>query len=119
MTQNPTHPDPDSVPAVSPPSGHVDLGVSCTLHEAAALRSACLAALDSKDPPALDGSRVERVDTAGLQVLVGFTIDCIERSLHFTWAGRSEALVRGIRLLGLEALLESPGAAPAPAGGEA
>ncbi len=118
MSNPSTQPESDPTGAAPPPPCVVDLGVSCTLHEAAALRTACMAALESKDPPALDGSRVERVDTAGLQVLVGFTIDCMERSLHFTWAGRSETLVRGIRLLGIEPLLESPGAAT-PMGGMA
>lgn len=115
---NETSTPPESEAAAAPAPCVIDLGVSCTLHEAAALRAACMAALESKDPPVIDGTRVERVDTAGLQVLVGFTIDCMERSLHFTWAGRSEALARGIRLLGIEALLESPGAAT-PMGGMA
>jgi anti-anti-sigma regulatory factor len=95
----------------------IDLGVSCTLQDVAAVRSACLAALASKDPPHIDGSRVERVDTAGLQVLVGFTIDCMERSIHFTWTDRSTALERSIRRLGIGPLLESPGLAALPAGG--
>lgn len=96
--------------------GTIDLGVSCTVAEIAALKAACLAALDGKDPPAIDGTRVERVDTAGLQVLVAFAIDCMERSVHFTWTGRSPALARGIRLLGIGALLESPGLAASPIG---
>lgn len=94
----------------------IDLGASCTLHEVAALRAVCLAALEAAEPPVIDGSRVEHVDTAGLQALVGFTIDCMERSRHFTWQGRSEVLVQGIRLLGVEALLESPGVAASATG---
>jgi anti-anti-sigma regulatory factor len=95
----------------------VDLGVSCTLQDAAVVRAACLAALASGDTPHIDGSRVERVDTAGLQVLVGFTIDCMERSIHFTWTDRSPVLERGIRLLAIGPLLDSPGLAASPAGG--
>jgi len=96
----------------------IDLGASCTLQDVAVVRAACLAALASKDPPHIDGSRVERVDTAALQVLVGFTIDCMERSIHFTWTDRSAALERSIRLLGIGPLLESPGLAASPAGGD-
>lgn len=99
-----------------PSPATIELGASCTLHEVAALRAACLAALEAGDLPVIDGSRVEHVDTAGLQTLVGFTIDCMERSRHFTWRGRSDVLVQGIRLLGIEALLESPGIAASPTG---
>jgi ABC-type transporter Mla MlaB component len=110
---------PEDVP--SPPAPRVDiidLGSSCTLPDVAALRLACIAALEAKSPPVLDGARVERVDAAGIQVLVGFTIDCMERSVDFSWAGRSPQLARAIRLLGVDALLESPGIAT-PMGGVA
>lgn len=110
-------------PATDAPDGApralaLDLGSSCTLTEVAALRAACIAALDSKDPPVIDGTRVERVDAAGVQVLVGFTIDCMERSVNFSWTGRSPQLAHAIHLLGVDALLESPGAAT-PMGGMA
>ena len=100
----------------APACAAIDLGAACTLHEAVALRSACLAALGASEPPVLDGSRVECVDSAGLQVLVAFTIDCMERSLNFRWRGRSPVLEQGIRRLGLEPLLDSPGMAAFPAG---
>ena len=105
--------------SAAPAPGHIDLGSACTLREAAALRATCLAALEAAAAPVIDGRQVVHVDTAGLQVLVGFTIDCMERSLHFTWAGRSEPLAAAIRLLGLDALLESPGLAASPAGSAA
>ena len=104
--------------ASASPAPPIDLGSSCTLKEVAALRTACIAALDCKDPPAIDGTRVERVDAAGVQVLVGFTIDCMERSVNFSWVGRSPQLAHAIHLLGVDALLESPGAAT-PMGGMA
>lgn len=103
-----------AAPAVTP----LDLGSSCTLTEVAALRASCIAALDAKAPPAIDGTQVERVDAAGVQVLVGFTIDCMERSINFSWVGRSPQLAHAIHLLGVDALLESPGAAT-PMGGMA
>lgn len=122
MAKKRSRPTATPEPKVAAPQaapGTIDLGASCTLHEVAALRGVCLAALEAKEPPVIDGSRVERVDTAGLQVLVGFTIDCMERSINFSWAGRSDALQQGIRLLGIEALLESPGVAAVPMGGAA
>ena len=109
-------PVPAAIARVAAPA--IDLGSSCTLKEAAVLRMACIAALECKDPPAIDGTRVERVDAAGVQVLVGFTIDCMERSVNFSWVGRSPQLAHAIHLLGVDALLESPGAAT-PMGGMA
>ncbi len=106
-----------SVPPPAPAC--IDLGTHCTLQDVSGLRRSCLDALDGKLPPVIDGSRVERIDTAALQVLVGFAIDCMERSIVFNWAGRSPALVHGIRLLGIEALLESPGLPAMPMGGPA
>jgi anti-anti-sigma regulatory factor len=104
--------------APAPAVTAVDLGSSCTLTDVAALRAACIAALEAHDPPAIDGTQVERVDAAGIQVLVGFTIDCMERSINFSWVGRSPSLAHAIRLLGVDALLESPGVAT-PMGGMA
>jgi anti-anti-sigma regulatory factor len=115
----PTAPSEPSAAAPPVASATIDLGTSCTLHDVAALRETLLVALAAGHSPVIDGSKVERVDTAGVQVLVGFTIDCMERSLHFTWAGRSEALRQSIRLLGVEPLLESPGVAAMPTGGAA
>jgi anti-anti-sigma regulatory factor len=118
----PSMTDPGSGPVdgiVAEPPPMLDLGASCTLTDVATLRTACIAALEAKDPPTIDGTRVERVDAAGIQVLVGFTIDCMERSINFSWSGRSPELKRGIQLLGVEALLESPGAAASPTGGVA
>ena len=109
----------EPVAAPEPVIAAIDLGTACALPDVAALRASCLAALNGKLPPVIDGSRVERIDTAALQVLVGFTIDCMERSIVFSWAGRSAALIHGIRLLGIEALLESPGLPAMPMGGAA
>lgn len=110
---------PKKAPAAASAPTCIDLGTHCTLQDVAGLRRTCLDALDGKLPPVIDGSRVERIDTAALQVLVGFAIDCMERSIVFNWAGRSPALVHGIRLLGIEALLESPGLPAMPLGGSA
>lgn len=109
-------PGPAALESAAAPA--IDLGSSCTLQDVAVLRTACIAALDCKEPPAIDGTRVERVDAAGVQVLVGFTIDCMERSVNFSWVGRSPQLAHAIHLLGVDALLESPGAAT-PMGGMA
>ncbi|MDR2876628.1 MAG: STAS domain-containing protein [Chromatiales bacterium] len=87
----------------------VRFGSSCTLQEAAALRSALLAELDMRKPMLLDACAVAAVDTAGVQMLVDLAIECMERGLAFRWKGRSAVVEHAIGALGVGALLESPG----------
>lgn len=102
----------DATPAASPlASGKVVLGASCTIHEAPALRSHLIAQASHPGPYELDGSAVQQIDTAGVQLVVAFALDCLEKGVHYTWTGRSPQLEEAIRTLGVSALLESPGAA--------
>jgi anti-anti-sigma regulatory factor len=95
----------------TPVVGRAVFGASCTIHEAPALRTQLLALAAHPGPYELDGSAVQQIDTAGVQLVVAFALDCLERSIHYTWTGRSAALEDAIRTLGVGALLESPGAA--------
>jgi phospholipid transport system transporter-binding protein len=92
-------------------AGKVVLGASCTIHEAPALRSHLIAQASHPGPYELDGSAVQQIDTAGVQLVVAFALDCLEKGVHYFWTGRSPALEEAIRTLGVGALLESPGAA--------
>ena len=84
-------------------------GSTCTLQEAPALRTALLAELDARAPLLLDASRIETIDTAGVQMLVDLAIECMERSLAFHWKARSAAVELAVGALGVAALMESPG----------
>ena len=99
------------------PAGRVLLGASCTIHEAQALRLQLLDQASHPGPYEIDGSRVEQIDTAGVQLIVGFALDCLERGIHYVSTGRSAALEEAIQTLGVGALLESPGASPNYAAG--
>jgi len=90
-------------------SGRVVLGVACTIHEAQALRGQMLEQSAHPGPYEIDGSAVRQVDTAGVQLVVAFALDCLERGISYRWKGRSPALEEAIRVLGVGALLESPG----------
>jgi len=92
-----------------PVSGQIVLGVSCTIHEARALREQLLAQAAHPGPYEIDGSGVQQVDTAGVQLVVAFALDCLEKGVAYSWKGRSTALEEAIRVLGVGALLESPG----------
>ena len=88
--------------------GRVVLGGSCTIHEAQALRAHLLERASQPGPYEIDGGGVEQIDTAGLQLVVAFALDCLERSLQYTWKSRSPALEEAIRVLNVGALLEYP-----------
>jgi phospholipid transport system transporter-binding protein len=107
---------PAKVESATPPasplaSGKVVLGASCTIHEAPALRSHLIDQASHPGPYEIDGSAVQQIDTAGLQLVVAFALDCLEKGVHYVWTGRSAVLDEAIRTLGVGALLESPGAA--------
>jgi phospholipid transport system transporter-binding protein len=109
---NATAPAEGVTPAASPMAqGRVVLGASCTIHEAPALRAHLIAQSALPGPYEIDGSAVQQIDTAGVQLVVAFALDCLERSIHYVWTGRSPTLEDAIRTLGVGALLESPGAA--------
>jgi anti-anti-sigma regulatory factor len=91
-----------------PAIGRIVLGASCTIHEARALREQMLAQAAHPGPFEIDGSVVQQIDTAGVQLIVAFALDCLERSVPYAWKGRSAALDDAIRVLGVGALLESP-----------
>jgi anti-anti-sigma regulatory factor len=90
------------------PAGRIVLGPACTIREAAQLRSQLLAHAGKPGPYQIDASAVEAVDAAGVQVLVAFALDCLERNAGYRWTGRSPALEEAISVLGVSALLESP-----------
>ena|SRR5579863_4444126 len=96
--------------ALAEPRGRVVLGGSCTIHEAAAIKAHMLQQLARPGPFEIDGSAVERIDAAGVQLIVAFALDCLERSLPYAWKGKSAALEQAIELMSVGALLESPGA---------
>jgi anti-anti-sigma regulatory factor len=59
-------------------------------------------------PVALNAAKVERVDTAALQLLVAFHRDAVAHGMHPTWAGVSDVFRDAVALLGLTNALELP-----------
>ena len=86
----------------------VVLGISCTIQEAAAVRAHLLAQAAQPGPYEIDGASVEHVDTAGVQLIVAFALDCLEKGVAYKWIGRSPTLEKAINLLGVSPLLEYP-----------
>ena len=100
-----------AAPVAPAPAGRqvrVVLGTSCTIQEAAAVRAHMLAQAAQPGPYEIDGASVENIDTAGLQLIVAFALDCLEKGVPYKWIGRSPTLEKAIDLLGVSPLLEYP-----------
>ncbi|GAB3789649.1 STAS domain-containing protein [Dyella agri] len=90
----------------------VVLPADCRMAAQAALHAELLAALPGGSV-ALDGSQVERVDTAALQLLLLLRRELDKHGSTLAWRGASEALNDAAGLLGLARILELPAAGPA------
>lgn len=84
------------------------LGTSCTIQEAGAVRAHLMAQAALPGPYEIDGASVELIDTAGVQLIVAFALDCLEKGVAYKWTGRSATLEKAIELLGVRPLLEYP-----------
>ena len=81
---------------------HIELGKSLGIREAAELRERLLAAIEAGSL-VLDGSAVERADSAGLQLLVSLQRSLAARGETLTYRGVSPALADAAKILGLTA----------------
>jgi anti-anti-sigma regulatory factor len=76
-----------------------------TIAEAAALKDHLLAYVNQRGEINIDGSRVESVDTAGLQVLLAFVRTIRAQGTVIRWTGISGALLNTAQLMGVAKLI--------------
>ncbi|MEW5756509.1 MAG: STAS domain-containing protein [Pseudomonadota bacterium] len=79
----------------------VSLGEVIDISRALDLKAMLKAVLELKEPIALDGSKINRIDACGLQLLLAFVIKAKTLSIAVQWRGCSEALKRSAELAGL------------------
>jgi len=85
------------------------LAAECTVAEADSLKSDLVRLLADSRTATLDVSAVQRIDTAGLQLLAAFVRDRRTSGRQMRWRGRAPALQAAADLLGLRGMLELPG----------
>jgi phospholipid transport system transporter-binding protein len=83
---------------------------SPTIRTINALQTELAERLDESGPLQIDGTAVDRVDTAGLQLLAAFVRDLRAEARPVEWVGCSDALNKAAQALGLHAALCLPGA---------
>ena len=90
----------------------LDLPANLTISTAEALHEKLEPLLLKDSDIAIVGKDVERVDTAGLQLVLAFKNALVKRNLGFTWKNYSDALFNAALQLGLEKHLALDSAKP-------
>ncbi len=85
---------------------HVALEAALGIADARVMHEKLGAVLASATPVVLDGSRVERLDAAAMQILAVFFRTARDRGLAVSWQGLSPGIQQAAQLLGLEFILE-------------
>ena len=84
----------------------VDLGCSLVISEVESCRNNLLEALQGGKALVLDGSEIQQIDGAGLQLLAAFAQEAEKLSVAFKWHGASQVLCDASRRLGLTEVLQ-------------
>jgi ABC-type transporter Mla MlaB component len=89
--------------------GSLALAAECTVAEADSLKADLMRLLVDSRAVSLDVSGLQRIDTAGLQLLAAFVRDRRTAGRQVKWLGQAPALEAAADLLGLRSMLELPG----------
>lgn len=101
-------------PAAPRQPQRIQLEARMSIVQAAGLHGTLLARLADGGPVEIDGSGVEEIDTAILQLLTSLWRTGQERGIPCSWFGVSEALRRTAGLVGVAQMLCFPEGASAP-----
>jgi ABC-type transporter Mla MlaB component len=77
--------------------------------QAKRLHSVLMTALSSGEPIAIDGTRVQQIDGATLQLLVSLWRTAAAQGTSCSWAGTSKWLSHAASLIGVADALQLPG----------
>jgi anti-anti-sigma regulatory factor len=94
--------------ANSSPGGVFALSADCTVAESAALKSGLLEILREPVSVTLDIASVQRIDTAGMQLIAAFVRERESLGLQIQWRGAAPAFTSAARLLGVASVLRLP-----------
>jgi anti-anti-sigma regulatory factor len=89
-------------------STHIELDARLTIVQAADLRRTLAERLAGGGALTVDGSRVEEIDAAILQLLASLWRTSQDRGIACTWQGASDVLRRMANLIGLAEILHFP-----------
>ena len=93
---------------VAPRTAALALAAECLVSGASTLKESLASLLDEPQPVTLDITALQRIDTAGLQVLTAFIRERAGHGRTVEWRGTAPALTSAAQLLGLTSLLRLP-----------
>lgn len=88
--------------------GAFAMAAECTVADAGALKSGLAKLLEDANVVTLDIGAVQRIDTAGLQVIATFVRERESQGRQVQWRGNAPALAAAAQLLGLSSILKLP-----------
>lgn len=88
----------------------IELAATMTIMQASELHRMLVERLAKGQPLSLDGTKVEEIDTAVLQLLASLWRTGPGRGVPCAWQGASAALCRSASLIGLSNMLQLPNA---------
>lgn len=86
--------------------GRLVLESSLTIADVGEYHGVMSSYLEGGEPLTIDGSRVDAVDGAGLQLLSAFVKELIQKGTGVTWDGASETLLRAAQHMGVSSTLQ-------------
>jgi anti-anti-sigma regulatory factor len=101
-------------PPRTPQLSCIELPAKLSIAQSQELHRTLTARLAGKEPLLLDGSGVEEIDTAILQLLASAWICGAERRVECQWQGASQALRDSATLIGVSEILRLDAAAGGP-----
>ena len=94
--------------ATTPVSTTLGLEAECLVAGASTLKESLAGLIDEPLPITLDITALQRIDTAGLQVLTAFVRERADHGRAIEWRGTAPALTAVAQLLGLTSVLGLP-----------
>ena len=91
-----------------PASNTLALAAECTVAGAGSLKERLAGLLDEPQAVTLDVTALQRIDTAGLQVITAFVRERAGLGRQVEWQGTAPVLATAAHLLGLTSLLKLP-----------
>jgi ABC-type transporter Mla MlaB component len=97
-----------AVPRKEPVSNTLALAAECTVSDAHSLKERLAGLVDEPQAVTLNVTALQRIDTAGLQVITAFVRDRAGHGRQVEWQGAAPVLAAAAQLLGLTSLLKLP-----------
>ena len=95
-------------PAKEPASNTLALAAECTVSDAGSLKETLAGLVDQPQAVTLDVSALQRIDTAGLQVITAFVLERAANGRPTEWQGTAPVLATAAQLLGLTFIFKLP-----------